>query len=156
WSREDITLTCFRPDIDVEEWLALHSRVFAGHPEQSRFSREDLQARLRTRWFDPEDFLLARDLAGRLIGYCWLKVEPDAGPESLGEVYILGVDPGRSGEGLGRELLRAGLARLHLGGIRTVFLYVEADNPTAASLYRSLEFTDHSIDVQYRSLATVS
>ncbi len=157
WSREDSTLTCFRPGVDDEEWLALHSRVFAGHPEQSRFSWEELQARLRSHWFDPEDFLLARDLAGRLIGYCWLKVAPDAGRgESLGEVYILGVDPAHSGEGLGRELMRAGLTRLHLRGIRTVFLYVEADNSAALNLYRSLEFTDHSADVQYRSMATVS
>jgi mycothiol synthase len=94
-------------------------------------------------WFDADDLLLLRD-GDELIGYCWLKVE-----HGVGEFYVVGVSPDRQGEGLGRQLVRAGLARLAERGIRTASLYVEGDNAPALRLYRSFGFADHSIDVQY-------
>jgi mycothiol synthase len=102
----------------------------------------DLQHREAEPWFDADDFLIARDEDGRMIGYNWLKIEGD-----LGEVYVVGVDaPGR---GLGRSLMQAGLERMRERGCTTAALYVEADNVPAVKLYRSLGFTDHTIDVQY-------
>jgi len=62
---------------------------------------------------------------------------------------VVGVDPDRQGEGLGRKLVGAGLARLASRGIRTAALYVEADNEPAVRLYRSFGFANHSIDIQY-------
>jgi mycothiol synthase len=73
-----------------------------------------------------------------------LKVE-----DTVGEVYAVGVHPAASGRGLGRLLMEAGLARLRDRRVEAVTLYVEADNLPAVSLYRSLGFTDHTIDVQY-------
>ena len=35
-------------------------------------------------------------------------------------------------------------------GIAVAALYVEADNAAAVALYRSVGFTDHAVDVQYR------
>ena len=55
----------------------------------------------------------------------------------------------RQGEGLGRQLMDAGFARLAARGIRTAALYVESDNVPAVALYRSLGFSDHSVDIQY-------
>ena len=157
--RQDIAITGFRPGADDDEWLALNARVFAGHPEQGRLDREGLQARLKAPWFSRGDFLLAREATGRLVGYCWVKVDPDAAASAEGvpgEFYVIGVDPEYGGRGIGGDLLRAGLAHLRAGGIRTAYLYVEADNTAAVSLYRSLGFTDQSVDVRYRKLATVS
>ena len=133
----------FYPGTDDSAWLALNARSFATHPEQGSVSQADLDELVRESWFDAEDFLVLR--AGTtLVGYCWLKIEG-----TVGEFYVVGVDPERQGAGLGRRLMTAGFARLAARGIPTAALYVEADNAPAVSLYRSLGFTEHSVDLQY-------
>lgn len=132
----------FRPGIDDEEWVALNAKIFASHPEQGSLTVDDLRVRENEQWFDPADFLIARNEDGQMVGYNWLKIEDD-----LGEIYVIGVDaPGR---GLGRSLMLAGLDRMRERGCTTAALYVEADNVPAVGLYRSLGFSDHTIDVQY-------
>jgi len=133
----------FRPGVDDAAWLALNSRAFAFHPEQGLVSQADLEELMREPWFDAEDFLVLRD-GDALIGYCWLKIQ-----EPIGEFYVVGVAPERQGEGLGRQLMDAGFARLAARGIRTAALYVESDNVPAVALYRSLGFSEHSLDIQY-------
>ena len=133
----------FRPGVDDAGWLKLNSRAFAFHPEQGSVSQSDLEELMREPWFDAEDFLVLRD-GDALIGFCWLKVEAP-----VGEFYVVGVDPERQGEGLGRRLMDAGFARLSARGIRIAALYVESDNVAAVALYRSLGFSDHSVDIQY-------
>jgi mycothiol synthase len=51
-------------------------------------------------------------------------------------------------------LMQRGLERLAQRGCTAASLYVEADNTSAVRLYRSLGFTDFTIDVQYRRLAS--
>lgn len=144
------TVEAFRPGVDDAEWVALNALVFARHPEQGSLTAEDLAGRQAEPWFDPGDFLIARDKStGRMIGYIWLKIEGDA---SVGEIYVIGVDPDAAGRGLGRTLLQAGLERLRERGCTAAELYVEAQNAPAVRLYRSLGFTDHTVDVQYRRL----
>lgn len=133
----------FRPGVDDAAWLRLNALAFASHPEQGSVSQADLEELMSEPWFDAEDFLMIRD-GGAPIGFCWLKVE-----EPVGEFYVVGVDPERQGEGLGRRLMHAGFARLAFRGIRIAALYVESDNVAAVALYRSLGFSDHSIDIQY-------
>ncbi|MHB1172027.1 MAG: mycothiol synthase [Lacisediminihabitans sp.] len=137
-------LRAFRPGLDDDSWLALNARAFASHPEQGKLTRSDLDARIAEPWFDADDFLLAHSADGTLLGFCWLKVEGE-----FGEFYAVGVDPKQQGEGLGRTLVLGGLARLSRRGIREANLYVDAENATAVTLYRSLGFTDYSIDIQY-------
>ena len=132
-------------DADGDAWVALNARAFAHHPEQGAVTRADLDVLTAEPWFDPDDFLLLWE-GDELIGYCWLKVD---GGE--GEFYVVGVSPDRQGQGLGRQLMEAGLARLASRGIRMAHLYVEGDNAAALALYRSFGFTRRSIDVQYRS-----
>ena len=136
-------VSTFRPGTDDADWLALNARAFANHPEQGSVSQADLTDLTREPWFDADDFLLLWS-NGALIAYCWLKVE-----NGVGEFYVVGVDPDRQGEGLGRTLVAAGLSRLASRGIRTAALYVEADNEPAVRLYRSFGFANHSIDIQY-------
>jgi mycothiol synthase len=137
----------FRPGLDDTAWLELNSLAFADHPEQGKLTQRDLDARMAEPWFEPEDFLLLWD-DDELIGFCWLKVDG-----AVGELYAVGVAPGRQGEGIGRTLVEAGLNRLAERGIRTSTLYVEADNESAVRLYRSYGFTKHTIDIQYRRAA---
>ena len=144
-ARPSGSIDAFRPGTDDSEWVALNALVFAGHPEQGGISEADLADRCGEDWFDARDFLLARDEHGRLIGYNWLKVEG-----SLGEIYVIGVHPDAAGQGLGRTLMEAGLARLRSRGCDTAALYVEAESTGPVHLYRSLGFTDFTVDVQYR------
>ncbi|MDQ1580295.1 MAG: mycothiol synthase [Microbacteriaceae bacterium] len=149
-SADGPTIAAFDPETDEADWVELNARVFASHPEQGKLTIDDLRAREAEPWFDAGDFLLARNEDGRMIGYNWLKVEPGA---QDGEIYVLGVDAGSAGRGLGRRLMRAGLNRLAARGCTSSTLYVEADSEAAVHLYRSLGFVDHTVDVQYHRAA---
>jgi mycothiol synthase len=142
-----VTIATFHPGIDDAEWVALNARIFATHPEQGAVTAADLVDRQAEAWFDPDDFIVARDESGTMIGYNWLKIDPGAGD---GEIYVIGVDSSASGRGLGRRLMGAGLDRMRERGCTAATLYVEADNAAAVHLYRSLGFVEHTIDVQYR------
>ncbi|RNE64040.1 mycothiol synthase [Cryobacterium tepidiphilum] len=146
---QGLRIEAFRPGVDADDWVALNALVFAHHPEQGALTATDLAARQAEPWFDAGDLLVARDAGGRMIGYNWLKIEPgDA--DRVGEIYVIGVHPDAAGQGLGRALMNAGLARLLERGCQAAALYVEADNEPAVRLYRSLGFTDFTVDVQYR------
>lgn len=147
---EGIAISAFRPGTDDADWVALNALVFAQHAEQGSLTADDLTARQAEPWFDLGDFLVARDEStGAMIGYIWLKIEPGS---PTGEIYVIGVHPDAAGRGLGRALLLAGLQRLGDRGCTAATLYVEAHNAPAVNLYRSLGFTDFTIDVQYRRL----
>ncbi len=73
--------------------------------------------------------------------------------ESLGEVYVVGVDPAAQGRGIGATLTLVGLHHLaqRLSGADqpTVMLYVEADNSAAVNTYQRLGFEVSNVDVAY-------
>ena len=148
-ARTALEVSSIRLPDDAPAWLELNARAFAGHPEQGRMTRADLDTTIAEPWFDPDDFLLLRDGDG-IIGFCWLKVEASASGQTDGEFYVVGVDPDRQGERLGHRLVEAGMTRLAGRGIRTAHLYVEGDNEPALRLYRGFGFTNRSVDVQYR------
>jgi mycothiol synthase len=143
---DGVTIRTFAVGVDETEWLAVNARAFAGHPEQSRIQLDDLADRMAEPWFEPDGFFVAvRDSA--MIGFHWTKQHPGR----LGEVYVLGADPGAGGEGLGRALLSTGLEHLRQRGNTEVELYVEADNEPAVALYRGYGFKVASRDVMYAS-----
>ncbi len=173
-----VRLRTFVVGADEEAWTELNSRAFSKHPEQGSWTRGDLELREREPWFDPAGFFLA-ERNGRLVGFHWTKVhhaevtrrtdhtrrapdsadrqgedsggeEPGSGPrEPIGEVYVVGVDPGERGTGLGRALTQAGLGYLRSRGLPRVLLYVDADNTPAVRLYESLGLARWSTDVMY-------
>jgi len=139
---EGVAVDTFRPGVDDGEWLAVNNRAFAADPDQRGWTLETLAPRLAEPWFDPEGFLVARDAAG-IAGFCWTRVhpaDPPAEPDALGEIYVIGVDPGRQGAGLGRALVVAGLSWLHEHGTPVGMLFVDAANEPALALYRALGF----------------
>jgi len=139
------TLRTFTPGQDEEEWLGLNGRAFSKHPEQGSWTRHDLELREREPWFDPAGFFIAvRD--GRMAGFHWTKVP--GGTE--GEVYVVGVDPGEQGSGLGRALTLAGLGYLRERGLAQAMLYVDEDNVPAIRMYEALGFTRTRTDAMYR------
>ncbi|HYU19111.1 MAG TPA: GNAT family N-acetyltransferase, partial [Chloroflexota bacterium] len=111
------------------------------HPENGKWSLEDLQARLDQAWFKSEDFLVAES-GGRMVGFNWLKQVPAPPPHRAeGEIYIIGVGSSERGHGLGRILALLGLYRLGQRGMNVCTLYVEDDNRPALGLYYRLGFT---------------
>ncbi|AEB47516.1 MULTISPECIES: mycothiol synthase [Micromonospora] len=149
---DGVTLRAFRPGVDDEAWLALNARAFAEHPEQGRWTADDLRVRLAEPWFDPAGFLLAVESAtGRLLGFHWTKVHERPGSARIGEVYVLGVDPSAHGGGLGRALTTAGLTYLReQRGLDRVMLYVDESNTAAVALYERIGFARWSAHVNYQ------
>jgi mycothiol synthase len=145
-----LSIRTFRPGEDEEAWLALNARAFAHHPEQGSWTARDLAEREAEPWFDPAGFfLLLSD--GEPVGFHWTKVHPagEYGPEPVGEVYVLGVDPDRAGQGLGRLLADVGLRHLAQSGLHTIVLYVDGDNAAAVRLYESFGFRIRTVDTLY-------
>jgi mycothiol synthase len=154
---DEVVVRPFVPGTDEEAFLALNAEAFAGHPEQGRMTRADLDQRMAEPWFDPEGFFVAEAradgagaAAGDLLGFHWTKVHPGEPPH--GEVYVVGVSPRAQGLGLGRLLTLTGLHHLAARGLREVVLYVESDNAPAIAVYSRLGFTHADADthVMYR------
>jgi mycothiol synthase len=134
---------------DEDDWLRLNGRAFAKHPEQGAWTRHDLELREGEPWFDPAGFFIAeRD--GAMAGFHWTKVDE---PQGSGEVYVVGVDPGERGTGLGRALTLAGLRYLRGLGLAEAMLYVDEDNVPAIRMYTALGFTRTRTDAMYRKPA---
>lgn len=135
---------------DDSALLRVNNAAFAWHPEQGGWTDAELAERRGEPWFDPDGlFLAVDDTTDDVLGFHWTK-QHDA---DLGEVYVVGVDPGAQGRGLGAVLTLIGLhhlaERLSASSQPTVLLYVEADNSAAVKTYRNLGFEVFSVDAAY-------
>ncbi|GAB7068234.1 mycothiol synthase [Mycobacterium hodleri] len=159
---DGVLLRTYAGPEDDAELLRVNNAAFSWHPEQGGWTEADVAERRGESWFDPEGLFLAVDAttggqersdsgndSGGLLGFHWTKVH---GP-TLGEVYVVGVDPAAQGRGLGSTLTLVGLHYLadRLGPDAEVTLYVEADNSAAVKTYERLDFTVFSADVAYTS-----
>jgi mycothiol synthase len=153
---EGVEIRPFRAGADETALLEVNNAAFAGHPENGSWDRAELHRRMALPWFDPAGLLLAWR-GEQLLGFHWTKwhshdSEETPAHEPVGEVYVLGVAPDAQGLGLGRILLRAGLAHLHDRGCRLALLYVDSASTGAVELYRSDGFDPDYREVCYADL----
>ena len=139
-----VQIRAFVPGQDEQEWLRVNAAAFANHPEQALIDLADLKDRMAEPWFSPDGFFVATR-QGAMIGFHWTKQHQD----QLGEVYVLGVAPWASGQGIGKALLLTGLRWLQQQGCSRVKLYVEGGHRAAIELYLTYGFTTASRDVMY-------
>jgi mycothiol synthase len=126
---------------DEAELLRVNAAAFAHHPEQGSMDATELAERMAEPWFDPADLLVAVE-GDRMHGFHWTKRHS----ATLGEVYVVAIEPDAQGRGLGNALVNAGLRHLRSVGLDDVLLYVESDNTPAVRLYEKLGFTHASAD----------
>ncbi|WP_137148673.1 mycothiol synthase [Mycolicibacterium sp. CR10] len=147
---EGVRMTTYSGPQDDAELLRVNNAAFSWHPEQGGWTEADLAERRSEPWFDPAGLFLAYDeQTGALLGFHWTKQHS----ASLGEVYVVGVDPTAQGRGLGAALTMVGLehlaARLSAAEDAAVMLYVESDNAAAVKTYRRLGFEVFTVDAAY-------
>jgi mycothiol synthase len=141
---DGLVARAFRLGEDEDEWLRVNAAAFAHHPEQGRMTRADLDARIAEDWFDPAGLILVVPEAApaTVAASHWTKKHSP----TVGEVYVVAVDPAYQGKGLGRPVTLLGLEYLRDQGVEDVILYVDGDNPAALKVYRGLGFTTRSVD----------
>ncbi len=150
---DGVRIRGFVPGADEAAVVRVNGRAFAAHPEQGSMTEADVRSDEAEGWFDASGFLLAVDAEDRLLGFHWTKVhqavvaEPSGQP--MGEMYVIAVDPGAHGRGLGTALLTAGLRHLRQAGLAEAMLYVESDNTAAIRMYEAAGFRRWDTDVQY-------
>ena len=139
----------FEPGHDDDAWLSINNAAFAGHPEQGRWTLDDLHEHMKFDWFDLDGFLVAdRPDGNGLLGSCWTKIHRTTEPV-LGEIYVISVDPALHSQGWGRALTVAGLQWMAGQGVTVGMLYVTGSNTAAVALYQSLGFTVDHVDRSY-------
>ncbi|WP_426245926.1 mycothiol synthase [Nocardioides sp. LHG3406-4] len=135
-----VTIRTYR-DEDAGDIVRVNAAAFAHHPEQGSMDAANLATRMAEPWFDAAGLLVATD-GDQVLGFHWTKRHSP----TLGEVYVVGIDPSAQGRGLGKALTLAGLEHLAAAGVESVLLYVESDNAPALAVYSGLGFTHADSD----------
>jgi mycothiol synthase len=140
---DGIVARSFDRSRDVSTLAPLVNAAFAGHPTPMVMEEEMVRASLDDPDVLDEDAILLDDQAtGETIGFCLTDIHRADGQitSTNGEIGRVGVRPDRQGRGLGRQLLRAGVAHLRDAGLETVSLAVNGRNEGALGLYESEGF----------------
>ena len=146
---EGITTRPYICGVDDEAFLEVNSRAFSWHPEQGSLDLSKLNDLFKEEWFDDEGFLLL-EVKNRLAGFCWTKVHHQ-GDLTVGEIFVIAVDPDFHGRGFGKPLTISGLNYLENVGADLGMLYVEADNIPAIRIYEDIGFTHFCTNRAYRN-----
>jgi len=130
--------------LPLARYVELLNSAFAGHPGPVSWTLEQLQYGHSRPDFDPTSILLLSPIDRPDYPVAFVRAAlgpPEADdPAPVGEVRIVGVLKEWRGLGLGRELLRWGVAHLRELGAGRIQLSVEAENELALGLYRRTGF----------------
>lgn len=145
---DGVTVRTYRAGDEVR-WREINNAAFSWHPEQGNQSEADYAKIVNDPQFEPDDVFFAV-LDDQIVGFHHTKIHTDH-PSGLtvGEVYVIGVDPHVHSRGLGSVLMDAGMRHLVERGVDMIELYVESDNEKALHLYRKLGFVNEIRHVSY-------
>jgi len=119
----------------LRDWNQVYNASFARHYHFVRSSVEDTRQFAARPEFRRDGLVLAyRD--GRCVGFCRNELF-----DHRGEIGVLGTAPEARRIGLGRALLRWGIAWLEAQNAPRVTLLVDGENQDALALYRSEGFS---------------
>jgi mycothiol synthase len=136
---------------EEDKLTRIQNRSFAGTWGYNPTAVEDIVYLLGLAGRSSGDVILICE-RDRPVGYCWTLVDPQASAavsRKVGRIYMLGVDPGYRGSGVGKRALLAGLAHLKSKGIEVAELTVDSQNAAACALYESGGFRISSTSVWY-------
>ncbi len=139
-----VTTETWSDAIDVDDYVAFANASFEGHPTPLGLTPDIVRHVAGLPDFVPEGVLVLREgtgsRAGPMIGFTKTERVVESDGRRVGYVSQIGVVPAWRGKGLGRELMRWGIARLRADGADAVQLAVEAWNERALGLYRRTGF----------------
>ena len=137
----------FRP-LHPDEWEAFQAlrlrsiadmpeAIYPTHEEESSRTPDQIRARIT-----PTDhqFVFGAYRDAQLVGIAGLRRDTLVQVAHKGMLWGVFVHPQRRGGGIARRLLQALFEQARGIGVRQVHLNVNADNPRAAGLYRSMGF----------------
>ena len=128
---------------DLEQIMRIEHECFASDAWSSENMHDELVGAER---FYVVAYSTISDDPDRLIGYAGLAKSPLV---SQGDIQTIAVSPLVRGRGLGRALMIELIAEAGRRGANRLFLEVRADNPTAISLYRTLDFREVGVRAGY-------
>jgi len=132
----DITVRTFDgTDAMLGEWLDVYNDSFSEHYRHVIARLDDIRPLVRVPGFRPDGVALAYR-GTRCLGF--VRTER---LESRGEIAVLGTAHAARGIGLGRALLRWGVAWLEANSTTPVTPLVDGENEGALALYRSEGFS---------------
>jgi mycothiol synthase len=141
---DDIVVRIWDDDIDTDfvAWTAFMTAAFEGHPTSMTWTPAVVEHVHAGPSFDASGICIVaeRDDPTRFVAFTRVETETEESGGLLGEVGLIGVLPAWRGRGLGRALLRWGIAELRSRGVGRIVLAVEAANDRATALYRSHGF----------------
>lgn len=131
---------------DAAEVAAVHIRSFAAAyahlPRTRRAAEAGLAGRVawwRSRLQQPADRTVVAYEGDRLKGFVVAGPSPDPdADEATSHVFSIHVDPGSTGQGIGRRLMQAAVGALADGEYSTATLWVVASNDRARRFYERL------------------
>jgi mycothiol synthase len=148
---EQTALLCHHLQCGEEDKLAqIQNRSFTDTWGYNPNTTEEILYRVNLSNCSPRDVILASE-EDEPIGYCWTTINMEEG-ESKGQIYMLGVDPGHRGRGIGKLLLLAGLSYLKSRGVAVAGLTVDSQNRAACALYESVGFKISSTTLWYEKV----
>ncbi len=139
---DDVVTGPFGEHVDLTAFVDLMNDAFADHATPLSWTPDSIRIVHQAPDFDPDGVLLVAPSTAPADFVAFAKVERSEGADGRPRGYIamIGVRAGWRGRGLGRALLRWGIAYLRAGGAERIELSVEALNDRATSLYRRTGF----------------
>jgi len=138
----EVVARTFGRDDDIARYVGLINSAFIDHPSPIFVSVEAVERAHAQPGWEPDGIHLLADRSDPAtpVAFCRARIDVDDAGQRIGEISLIGVAAAWRGRGLGRELLRWGVAYLRDRAVDDLTLHVEAKNDRALGLYERAGF----------------